>query len=81
MGPKYFDKELIDDILQRKEVCTLRDGVVATRLKDVCLRHNAHGNLSGASTLDNIAHRWVDNKLSFSIFENINRHIDIHTAI
>ena len=79
--PAFFVKELVDDILQREEVCTLRDGVVATHLKDVCLRHNAHGNLSCASTLDNIAHRRVDNELHLDIWQNIERHIHIHHTL
>ena len=53
------------DILQRKEVVTLADGVLATHLEDVSLGHKVYVELSRTTALDDIAHSVVDNELQY----------------
>ena len=67
--------------MQRKEIATLGDGVVAIHIEDICARHNAHIERTVTASLDDITHRGVDNQLHLGAGRSRNLHINRHTAL
>ena len=67
--------------MQRKEVATLGDGIVAIHIEDICARHDAHIERTITASLDDIAHRGVDNQLHLGAGRSRNLHIYRHTAL